>query len=281
MEKVLGFWSKLFTKCVSLKDYLLMKNSQEESLVNLEVKIKALDSMRTERDKADKKCIDLADAKENLEFRLQTTVRDLETANNKINSLENIVSEQKTKVSTMTTSLSNEKEKHEFTLKMLKDAQEKIESLAPTTSYVTSEDVVAGEVREIADTEPLPELETVSGDLPIEYAEGVDAVEEIPEVVEVPVEEANPVEVSPTAKKDKLTSFMETLTPVEVTSLQQAILEAHKNDKRLYITMLNWISKLTCEFTQTTNMFRTALNRKRGKAILNPWYVRYEKFTTK
>lgn len=261
MEKVLGFWSKLFTKCVSLKDYLLMKNSQEESLVNLEVKIKALDSMRTERDKADKKCIDLADAKENLEFRLQTTVRDLETANNKINSLENIVSEQKTKVSTMTTSLSNEKEKHEFTLKMLKDAQEKIESLAPTTSYVTSE-----------------------------YAEGAE-VEEIPEVAtakvikeDVPVEEAKPVEVSPTvktAKKDKLTSFMETLTLTEITVLQQAILEAHKNDKRLYTTMLNWLSKSKDEFTQTTNMFRTALNRKRGKAILNAWYVRYEKFATK
>lgn len=283
MEKVLGFWSKLFTKCVSLKDYLLMKKSQEESLVNLEVKIKALDSMRTERDKADKKCTDLADAKENLEFRLQTAVRDLETANNKINSLENIVSEQKTKVSTMTTSLSNEKEKHEFTLKMLKDAQAKIESLAPTTSYVTSEDVVAGEVRDIADAEPLPELETVSGDLPIEYAVGVEA-EEILEVVEVPVEEAKQVEVSPTvktAKKDKLTSFMETLTLTEITVLQQAILEAHKNDKRLYTTMLNWLSKSKDEFTQTTNMFRTALNRKRGKAILNAWYVRYEKFTTK
>lgn len=287
MEKVLGFWSKLFTKCVSLKDYLLMKNSQEESLVNLEVKIKALDSMRTERDKADKKCIDLADAKENLEFRLQTAVRDLETANNKINSLENIVSEQKTKVSTMTTSLSNEKEKHEFTLKMLKDAQEKIESLAPTTSYVTSEDAVAGEVRDIADTEPLPELETVSGDLPIEYAECAE-VEEIPEVAiakvikeDVPVEEAKPVEVKTTVKKDKLTSFMETLTLTEVTVLQQAILEAHKNDKRLYTTMLNWLSKSKDEFTQTTNMFRTALNRKRGKAILNAWYVRYEKFTTK
>ena len=280
MEKVLGFWSKLFTKCVSLKDYLLMKNSQEESLVNLEVKIKALDSMRTERDKADKKCVELADAKENLEFRLQNVTKELETANNKINSLENIVSEQKTKVSTLTTSLSNEKERHEFTLKMLKDAQEKIESLAPTTSYVTSEDVVAGEVREIADTEPLPELETVSGDLPIEYAVGAE-VEEIPEVVEVPVEEAKPVEVKPTIKKDKLTSFMETLTPTEITVLQQAILEAHKNDRRLYTTMLNWLSKSKDEFTQTTNMFRTALNRKRGKAILNAWYVRYEKFTTK
>lgn len=280
MEKVLGFWSKLFTKCVSLKDYLLMKNSQEESLVNLEVKIKALDSMRTERDKADKKCVELADAKENLEFRLQNVTKELETANNKINSLENIVSEQKTKVSTLTTSLSNEKERHEFTLKMLKDAQEKIESLAPTTSYVTFEDVVAGEVRDIADVEPLPELETVSGDLPIEYAEGAE-VEEIPEVVEVPVEEVKPVEVKPTVKKDKLTSFMETLTLTEVTVLQQAILEAHKNDRRLYTTMLNWLSKSKDEFTQTTNMFRTALNRKRGKAILNAWYVRYEKFTTK
>lgn len=278
MEKVLGFWSKLFTKCVSLKDYLLMKNSQEESLVNLEEKIKALDSMRTERDKADKKCIDLADAKENVEFRLQNVTKELETANNKINSLENIVSEQKTKVSTLTTSLSNEKERHEFTLKMLKNAQEKIESLAPTTSYVTFEDVAAGEVRDIADVEPLPELETVSGDLPIEYADGAEGaeVEEIPEVVEVPVEE-----VKPTVKKDKLTSFMETLTLTEVTVLQQAILEAHKNDKRLYTTMLNWLSKSKDEFTQTTNMFRTALNRKRGKAILNAWYVRYEKFTTK
>lgn len=270
MEKVLGFWSKLFTKCVSLKDYLLMKNSQEESLVNLEVKIKALDSMRTERDKADKKCIDLADAKENLEFRLQTTVRDLETANNKINSLENIVSEQKTKVGTLTTSLSNEKEKHEFTLKMLKEAQDKIDSLAPTTSYVTSDDVVAGEVRDIVDTEPLPELETVSGDLSTGYAEGKEIVED-----------ATSEEVKPNVKKDKLTSFMETLTPTEVTVLQQAILEAHKNDKRLYTTMLNWVSKSNDILVQTTNMFRTALNRKRGKAILNAWYTKYEKFTTK
>ncbi len=89
------------------------------------------------------------------------------------------------------------------------------------------------------------------------------------------------VAVCKPVKKDKLTSFMETLTPVEVTSLQQAILEAHKNDKRLYTTMLNWISKSTCEFTQTTNMFRTALNRKRGKAILNAWYTKYEKYTSK
>lgn len=283
MEKVLGFWSKLFTKCVSLKDYLLMKKSQEESLVNLEEKIKALASMKTERDKADAKCVDLAGAKENLEFRLANTTRDLETANNKINSLENIVSEQKTKVGTLTTSLSNEKERHEFTLKMLKEAQAKIESLAPTTSYVTSDDVVAGEVRDIADTEPLPELETVSGDLPTGYAEGKEVLEEVTgQVVEdATTEEVKPVEVKPTVKKDKLTSFMETLTPTEVTVLQQAILEAHKNDKRLYTTMLNWLSKSKDEFTQTTNMFRTALNRKRGKAILNAWYVRYEKFTTK
>lgn len=235
MEKVLGFWSKLFTKCVSLKDYLLMKNSQEESLVNLEVKIKALDSMRTERDKADKKCVELADAKENLEFRLQNVTKELETANNKINSLENIVSEQKTKVSTLTTSLSNEKERHEFTLKMLKDAQEKIESLAPTTSYVDVDENVSEEV----------------------------------------VEEVKPV------KKDKLTSFIETLTSDEVTSLHQAILEAHKNDKRLHSTMQNWISKSNDILVQTTNMFRTALNRKRGKAILNAWYTKYEKYTSK
>lgn len=274
MEKVLGFWSKLFTKCVSLKDYLLMKNSHDESLSKLESKIKALDNMRTERDKADKKCSELVTENENTAAKLHAALNSLEAANNKITSYEAIVSEKTSKINTLTSSLTNEKEKHEFTLKMLKDAQDKIDSLTPTTSCVTSEDTDAGEVRDIA------ELETVSGDLPIEYAEGVEA-EEIPEVVEVPVEEANPVEVSPAAKKDKLTSFMETLTPVEVTSLQQAILEAHKNDKRLYTTMLNWISKSTCEFTQTTNMLRTALNRKRGKAILNAWYVRYEKFTTK
>lgn len=243
MEKVLGFWSKLFTKCVSLKDYLLMKKSQEESLVNLEEKIKALANMKTERDEAVAKCVDL------------------ETANNKISSLENIVSEQKTKVGTLTTSLSNEKERHEFTLKMLKEAQDKIDSLAPTTSYVTPDDVVAGEVRDTADTEPLPEFENV--------VEGVTA------------EEVKPVEVKPTVKKDKITSFIETLTPTEVTVLQQAILEAHKNDKRLYATMLNWVSKSNDVLVQTTNMFRTALNRKRGKAILNAWYVRYEKYTAK
>lgn len=244
MEKVLGFWSKLFTKCVSLKDYLLLKNSHDESLSRLESKIKALDNMKEERDKADKKCIDLADAKENLEFRLQNVTKELETANNKINSLENIVSEQKTKVSTLTTSLSNEKEKHEFTLKMLKDAQDKIDSLAPTTSYVDTDENVSGEV-----------------------------VEEATSTEEVAV--CKPV------KKDKLTSFIETLTSDEVTSLHQAILEAHKNDKRLHSTMQNWISKSNDILVQTTNMFRTALNRKRGKAILNAWYTKYEKYTSK
>lgn len=244
MEKVLGFWSKLFTKCVSLKDYLLLKNSHDESLSRLESKIKALDNMKEERDKADKKCIDLVTVNENTEAKLQSALNLLETANNKVNSLENIVSEQKTKVSTLTTSLSNEKEKHEFTLKMLKDAQDKIDSLSPTTSYVDTDENVSEEV-----------------------------VEEATSAEEVAV--CKPV------KKDKLTSFIETLTSDEVTSLHQAILEAHKNDKRLYSTMQNWISKSNDILVQTTDMFRTALNRKRGKAILNAWYVRYEKFETK
>jgi hypothetical protein len=269
MEKVLGFWSKLFTKCVSLKDYLLMKNSQEESLVKLEEKIKALDSMRAERDKADKKCIELAEAIENVEFRLQNTIKDLETANNKVTSLENIVSEQKTKVGTITTSLSNEKERHEFTLKMLKEAQAKIESLASTTSYVDANENVVSDVCETV--EPLPELETVSGDLP-----------KTPEGVEYASDDSNvlPTETK-VVKKDKLTSFIETLTTDEVTSLHQAILEAHKNDKRLYSTMQNWISKSDNLLVQTTNMFRTALNRKRGKTILNAWYNKYENHTSK
>lgn len=235
MEKVLGFWSKLFTKCVSLKDYLLLKNSHDESLSKLESKIKALDNMRTERDKADKKCSELVTENENTVAKLQAALNSLETANNKITSYEAIVSEKTSKINTLTSSLTNEKEKHEFTLKMLKDAQDKIDSLTPTASYVDVDENVNEEV----------------------------------------VEEVKPV------KKDKLTSFIETLTSDEVTSLQQAILEAHKNDKRLHSTMQNWISKSNDILVQTTNMFRTALNRKRGKAILNAWYTKYEKYTSK
>lgn len=235
MEKALGFWSKLFTKCVSLKDYLLLKNSHDESLSKLESKIKALDNMRTERDKADKKCSELVTENENTVAKLQAALNSLETANNKITSYEAIVSEKTSKINTLTSSLTNEKEKHEFTLKMLKDAQDKIDSLTPTTSYVDVDENVSEEV----------------------------------------VEEVKPV------KKDKLTSFIETLTSDEVTSLHQAILEAHKNDKRLHSTMQNWISKSNDILVQTTNMFRTALNRKRGKAILNAWYTKYEKYTSK
>lgn len=235
MEKALGFWSKLFTKCVSLKDYLLLKNSHDESLSKLESKIKALDNMRTERDKADKKCSELVTENENTVAKLQAALNSLETANNKITSYEAIVSEKTSKINTLTSSLTNEKEKHEFTLKMLKDAQDKIDSLTLTTSYVDVDENVNEEV----------------------------------------VEEVKPV------KKDKLTSFIETLTSDEVTSLHQAILEAHKNDKRLHSTMQNWISKSNDILVQTTNMFRTALNRKRGKAILNAWYTKYEKYTSK
>ena len=235
MEKVLGFWSKLFTKCVSLKDYLLLKNSHDESLSKLESKIKALDNMRTERDKADKKCSELVTENENTVAKLQAALNSLETANNKITSYEAIVSEKTSKINTLTSSLTNEKEKHEFTLKMLKDAQDKIDSLTPTASYVDVDENVNEEV----------------------------------------VEEVKPV------KKDKLTSFIETLTSDEVTSLHQAILEAHKNDKRLHSTMQNWISKSNDILVQTTNMFRIALNRKRGKAILNAWYTKYEKYTSK
>lgn len=235
MEKALGFWSKLFTKCVSLKDYLLLKNSHDESLSKLESKIKALDNMRTERDKADKKCSELVTENENTVAKLQAALNSLEVANNKITSYEAIVSEKTSKINTLTSSLTNEKEKHEFTLKMLKDAQDKIDSLTLTTSYVDVDENVSEEV----------------------------------------VEEVKPV------KKDKLTSFIETLTSDEVTSLQQAILEAHKNDKRLHSTMQNWISKSNDILVQTTNMLRTALNRKRGKAILNAWYTKYEKYTSK
>lgn len=236
MEKVLGFWSKLFTKCVSLKDYLLLKNSHDESLSKLESKIKALDNMRTERDKANKKCSELVTENENTVAKLQAALNSLETANNKITSYEAIVSEKTSKINTLTSSLTNEKEKHEFTLKMLKDAQDKIDSLTPTASYVDVDENVNEEVVE---------------------------------------------EVKPNVKKDKLTSFIETLTTDEVTSLHQAILEAHKNDKRLHSTMQNWISKSNDILVQTTNMFRTALNRKRGKAILNAWYTKYEKYTSK
>ena len=249
MEKALGFWSKLFTKCVSLKDYLLLKNSHDESLSRLESKIKALDNMRTERDKADKKCSELVTENENTVAKLQAALNSLETANNKITSYEAIVSEKTSKINTLTSSLTNEKEKHEFTLKMLKDAQDKIDSLTPTTSYVDVDENVSEEV--------------VEEDAPTE------------EVVEDIVEEVNPV------KKDKLTSFIETLTSDEVASLHQAILEAHKNDKRLHSTMQNWVSKSNDILVQTTNMFRTALNRKRGKAILNAWYTKYEKYTSK
>ena len=244
MEKVLGFWSKLFTKCVSLKDYLLLKNSHDESLSKLESKIKALDNMRTERDKADKKCSELVTENENTVAKLQAALNSLETANNKITSYEAIVSEKTSKINTLTSSLTNEKEKHEFTLKMLKDAQDKIDSLTPTTSYVDVDENVSEEVVE----------ETVT---------------------------TEEVAVCKPVKKDKLTSFIETLTSDEVTSLHQAILEAHKNDKRLHSTMQNWISKSNDILVQTTNMFRTALNRKRGKAILNAWYTKYEKYTSK
>lgn len=244
MEKVLGFWSKLFTKCVSLKDYLLLKNSHDESLSKLESKIKALDNMRTERDKADKKCSELVTENENTVAKLQAALNSLETANNKITSYEAIVSEKTSKINTLTSSLTNEKEKHEFTLKMLKEAQDKIDSLTPTTSYVDVDENVSEEVVE----------ETVT---------------------------TEEVAVCKPVKKDKLTSFIETLTSDEVTSLQQAILEAHKNDKRLHSTMQNWISKSNDILVQTTNMFRTALNRKRGKAILNAWYTKYEKYTSK
>lgn len=244
MEKALGFWSKLFTKCVSLKDYLLLKNSHDESLSNLEYKIKALDNMRTERDKADKKCSELATENENTAAKLHAALNSLETANNKITSYEAIVSEKTGKINTLTSSLTNEKEKHEFTLKMLKDAQDKIDSLTPTTSYVDVGENVSEEVVE----------ETVT---------------------------TEEVAVCKPVKKDKLTSFIETLTSDEVTSLHQAILEAHKNDKRLHSTMQNWISKSNDILVQTTNMFRTALNRKRGKAILNAWYTKYEKYTSK
>lgn len=244
MEKALGFWSKLFTKCVSLKDYLLLKNSHDESLSKLESKIKALDNMRTERDKADKKCSELVTENENTVAKLQAALSSLETANNKIASYEAIVSEKTGKINTLTSSLTNEKEKHELTLKMLKDAQDKIDSLTPTTSYVDVDENVSEEVVE----------ETVT---------------------------TEEVAVCKPVKKDKLTSFIETLTSDEVTSLHQAILEAHKNDKRLHSTMQNWISKSNDILVQTTNMFRTALNRKRGKAILNAWYSKYEKYTSK
>lgn len=244
MEKALSFWGKLFTKCVSLKDYLLLKNSHDESLSKLESKIKALDNMRTERDKADKKCSELVTENENTAAKLHAALNSLETANNKITSYEAIVSEKTGKINTLTSSLTNEKEKHEFTLKMLKDAQDKIDSLTPTTSYVDAGENVSEEVVE----------ETVT---------------------------TEEVAVCKPVKKDKLTSFIETLTSDEVTSLHQAILEAHKNDKRLHSTMQNWISKSNDILVQTTNMFRTALNRKRGKAILNAWYTKYEKYTSK
>lgn len=93
--EVLGFWTKLFTKCVAVADYQILSDEVESLNKNLDLKVKVISDLK-----------DTVASKEE-----------------RIKDLDKQVSEFSIKYDLVVTELSNEKDKYDMALKLLSNAQ--------------------------------------------------------------------------------------------------------------------------------------------------------------
>ncbi len=93
--EVLGFWEKLFTKCVAVADYQILSDEVESLNKNLDLKVKVISDLK-----------DTVASKEE-----------------RIKDLDKQVSELSIKYDLVVTELSNEKDKYDMALKLFSNAQ--------------------------------------------------------------------------------------------------------------------------------------------------------------
>ena len=241
--KVLGFWDKLFTACVSVVEFKTLSDE-------LEVLSKEKNKLQS--------CIN--DLNKTVDLQ-KTTIADLkyEVENPTLSHVD-------------TTELDNEKEKHKLTLKLLEDAQSEIDSLNQSlkeerTVVVPTEEVIYTDMEETTcGNEPKNEVSVETVTTPV-IEESVS--KPIKEEVVVPAKEI-------VANSDNIQKFVNSLTKEEKKELKNAISKGHQNDKRLSATIKAWEKKYPLLETHVYYMFKTALSRRRGKNVLRSWYERFD-----
>ena len=240
--KVLGFWTKLFKKCVEIKDYQLLSDSVEDLNKNISLKEKNITDLKDE----------LASKTE----RIRDLVQQVNTADNQ-------VVEINSKYDSVIDELKNLKDIQEVTLKLLSDAETENKKLKQQLENrpVVTEDCDCGcddKEPDSKEEECLPQEEVV-GDGTFEKEDVIKSA------------------VAVVTTSDKLQNFVNSLSRVQMKELKDDILKGHKNDKRLTSTMKNWIKKFPDRLeTQVYFMFKTALTRRRGKQQLDAWYKKYD-----
>lgn len=239
--KVLGFWAKLFTKCVAVADYQTLSDTVEDLNKNVSLKEKVIS--------------DLKDVVESKEERIKNLVQQVNVAHHK-------VEDTTSKYDSIVTELANSKDKLELTLKLLSDAQgeltiakQQLENRPVVTEVCECGETTEDECKE----EEVPTSDETIGD-------GTFEKEDVLKGADVVVTTA-----------DKLQNFVNGLSRVQMKELKDDILKGHKNDKRLTSTLKNWIKKFPDKLeTQVYFMFKSALTRRRGKQQLNAWYIKYD-----
>lgn len=238
--KVLGFWAKLFKKCVEIKDYQLLSDSVEDLNKNITFKEKVIADLKDEISSKTEKIRDL--------------VKQVNVADENVN---NITS----KYDDVTSELSNTKDKLDVTLKLLSDTQSELTVTKQQLENrpVVIEDCGCDDKESVSKEEECLPIEEVVGD-------GTFEKEDV-------LKDADAVVTS----ADKLQNFVNGLSRVQMTELKDDILKGHKNDKRLTSTLKNWIKKFPDRLeTQVYFMFKTALTRRRGKQQLGAWYSKFD-----
>lgn len=234
--KVLGFWTKLFKKCVAVADYQTLSDTVEDLNKNVSLKEKVIS--------------DLKDVVESKEDRIKNLVQQVNNADQKVNdstiAYDSLVNE-----------LTNTKDKLDVTLRLLSDSEGelKITKQQLGNRPVITEECSCGESTEEVE---VPTSEEIVGDGTFEKEDvlkGADAV---------------------VTSSDKLQNFINGLTNVEKKELKSDIIKGHANDKRLTKTLKNWCTKHPLLDSQLYFMFKTALTRRRGKQQLDAWYKKYD-----
>lgn len=240
--KVLGFWAKLFTKCVAVADYQTLSDTVEDLNKNVSLKEKVIS--------------DLKDVVESKEDRIKKLVSDVNGAMDELK-------DNTSKYDSIVTELANSKDKLELTLKLLSDAQgeltiakQQLENRPVVTEVCECGETTEDECKE---EEEVPTSDETIGD-------GTFEKEDVLKGADVVVTTA-----------DKLQNFVNSLSRVQMRELKDDILKGHANDKRISITMKNWGKKYPGKLeTEVYFMFKTALNRRKGKNVLSRWYSKYD-----
>lgn len=260
--EILGFWKKLFTKCVSVESYKLLSDKVEALSKDIVAKNESIDEMSKANVKLINEKSNLTNDNELLTKQNNTltiivedkdkVIKKLTDENNLLNS-KPVIEQVAANTSVIENELKVTKEKLDLTTTLLADAENEIKMLKEAASNTVDD---CGCEKE---EEPVLPSEDVVGDGTFEKEDVLKGADTV------------------VTTADKLQNFINSLSKVQLKELKDDIIKGHSNDKRLTSTMKNWVKKFPDKLeTQVYFMFKTALNRRRGKERLNSWYIKYD-----